>query len=188
VPFQFGAEPVGVQSERLCVPAQVHHGQRVPMLQQQVVHGPERALGGSRLGRFGGQLGARVHVGQRQVPPHVADGGVGEDVPDHRLGLAAVRALEVAALDDRDQRLLRAADVVPLRVNRGDQVLDEPGVTEQQPGPSLRAQQLRHPEHTPAQPGRDQYCRQRAELGLGQVLPGERPGRDEQRHREPDAA
>ena len=49
VPFQFGAEPVGVQSERLCVPAQVHHGQRV--LMQQVVHGPERALGGSRLGR-----------------------------------------------------------------------------------------------------------------------------------------
>jgi len=66
--------------------------------------------------------------------------------------MAAVRALEVAELDDRDQRLLQAADVVPLRVNRGDQVLDEPGVTEQQPGPPLRGRQLRHPEHTQVSP------------------------------------
>ena len=68
--------------------------------EQQVVHRPERALRGRRLGRLGGELRLRMHVGQRQVPPHVAQVGVGQQLAHDRLGLTAVRALEVAELDD----------------------------------------------------------------------------------------
>ena len=39
--------------------------------EQHVVHLPEGALRGRRLGRLRRQLCARVHVGQRQVAPHV---------------------------------------------------------------------------------------------------------------------
>ena len=71
--------------------------------EQQVVHLPERALGGRGLRRLGGELRVGVHVGQRQVPPHVAEVGVGQQFAHDRLGLAAVGALEVAVLDDRDR-------------------------------------------------------------------------------------
>ena len=71
------------------------------MVEQQVVHLPERALLGGRLGRLGGELRVRVDVVQRQVPPDVADvAEVGEQLAHDRLGPAAVRALEVAVLDD----------------------------------------------------------------------------------------
>ena len=60
----------------------------------------------------------RVDVVERQVAPDVAQvAEVGEQVPDDRLGPAAVRALEVAVLEQRDGRLDRAADVVALGVD-----------------------------------------------------------------------
>ena len=72
------------------------------MVEQQVVHLPERALRGGRLGGLGGELGVRVDVGERQVAPDVADvAEVGEQLADDRLGPAAVGALEVAVLDER---------------------------------------------------------------------------------------
>ena len=49
--------------------------QRALVLEQQVVHLPERALRRRRLGRLGRQLRVRVHVGERQVPPDVAHVG-----------------------------------------------------------------------------------------------------------------
>ena len=61
----------------LGVPHQVVGPQLVLVVEQQVVHRPERALRGRRLGGLGGELGLRVDVGQRQVPPDVADVGVG---------------------------------------------------------------------------------------------------------------
>ena len=83
------------------------------------MHLPERALLGRRLGRLGGELGVRVDVGQRQVPPDVADvAEVGEQLAHDGLGLAAVRALEVAVLDERHRRVGGAADVVALRIDR----------------------------------------------------------------------
>ena len=67
------------------------------MLQQQVVHGPERALPVSGLGRLGTQGCVRAHVGQRQVSPDVSEvAEVGEQCPYDGLGLAAIGALEVA--------------------------------------------------------------------------------------------
>src|SRR5215475_5164018 len=70
---QVGGEPVGVEAERVRVPDQVPGVQGVLVVQQQVVHLPERALPGGCLGGLGRELSVRVHVGQRQVPPHVPD-------------------------------------------------------------------------------------------------------------------
>jgi hypothetical protein len=66
-----------------------------------------------------------VHVGQRQVSPHEPQVGAGEQVTHHRFGLAAVRAFEVAELDDGDRCVERPADVVAFGVDLGDQVLDQ---------------------------------------------------------------
>ena len=69
------------------------------------MHLPERALVGGGLGGLGGELGVRVDVVERQVPPDVADvAEVAQELADDRLGLAAVRALEVAVLDEGDRR------------------------------------------------------------------------------------
>ena len=58
------------------------------MVEQEVVHLPERALGGRGLGRLGGELRVRVDVVQRQVAPDVADvAEVGEQLADDGLGL-----------------------------------------------------------------------------------------------------
>ena len=60
------------------------------------MHGPERALPVSGLGRLGTQRCVRVHVDQRHVPPDVSEvAEVGEQCPYDGLGLAAVEALEV---------------------------------------------------------------------------------------------
>ena len=77
------------------------------------------SLRGGRLDRLGGELRAAVDVVQRQVAPDVANVvvGGGEQLADDRLGLAAVRALEVAVLDERDRRVFGAADVVALGVD-----------------------------------------------------------------------
>jgi hypothetical protein len=64
---------------------------------QQVVHGPERSLPISGLGRLGTQRCVRVHVGQRQVSPDVPEvAEVGEKCPYDGLGPPSVGALEVA--------------------------------------------------------------------------------------------
>ena len=125
--------------------------QRVLVVQQQVVHLPERALRGRRLGRLGGELGVRVHVGQRQVAPDVADvAEVGQQLAHDRLGLAAVRALEVAVLDQGDRRVRRAADVVALGVHRHGQVDDRLGRAEQR----ADARALRQQRGRPGRPAR----------------------------------
>ena len=89
------------------------------------MHLPEAPLRGRGLGGFGGELGRRVHVVEREMAPHVAHVGarLDQQLADHLLGLAAVRALEVAVLQQRDRRVRGAADVVA----RGIDVLDEIG-------------------------------------------------------------
>ena len=107
------------------VAGQVGGPQRVLVGEQQVVHLPEPALGAGGLRRLGGELRARVHVVQRQVPPDVAEvAELGEQLADDRLGLPAERALEVAVLDERHRGLLGAADVVALGVD-GDREVDQ---------------------------------------------------------------
>ena len=66
------AEAVEVEPELLGVAAQVARPQLVLVREQQVVHRPELALRGGRLGRLGGHLRVRVHVVERQVAPDVA--------------------------------------------------------------------------------------------------------------------
>ena len=103
-------EPLDVEAELARRSATRSRGrERVLVVEQQVVHLPERSLLGGRLGRLGRELRARVDVGQRQVAPDVADvAEVGEQLADDRLGPAAVRALEVAVLDDASPARPRA--------------------------------------------------------------------------------
>ena len=105
-----------------------------------VVHLPEGALLGRRLGGLGRQLRVRVHVGERQVAPHVAQvvAEVGEQLADDRLGLAAVGALEVAVLDQRDRGVRRAADVVAGRGRPARQVDQRLGRADQLRGRGAR--------------------------------------------------
>ena len=95
-------EALDVEAELSGVPEQVGEAEVVLAGEQQVVHLPEDALGRGGLGSLGGQLGLRVDVGQRKVPPDVADVGVGEERTHDGLRLTAVRTLEVPELDDGD--------------------------------------------------------------------------------------
>ena len=102
------------------------------MGEQEVVHLPERALVGGRLGRLRSELRVRVDVVQRQVAPdvaHVAE--IAQELPHDRLCLPAERALEVAVLDERDRRVDRAADVVALGVDVDIEIDERLGRAEQ---------------------------------------------------------
>ncbi len=70
---QVVGEAVDVEPELLGVARSGRRPQRVLVVEQQVVHLPERALRGRGLGGLGRELGVRVDVGQRQVAPDVAD-------------------------------------------------------------------------------------------------------------------
>ena len=77
-----------------------------------------------------------MDVAERQVPPDVPHvGEVGEELADDRLGLPAVRALEVAVLDDGDGRVDRPANVIPLRVDVDVEVDDRLRRAEQRADP-----------------------------------------------------
>jgi hypothetical protein len=74
------------------------------MVEQEVVHLPERALLGRRLGRLRRLLRVRVDVVERQVPPDIGDvAEVAQQLAHDGLRLAAIRTLEVAVLDDGDR-------------------------------------------------------------------------------------
>ena len=186
VPFQVVAEAIDVQPEFRGVTQQITEPKIVLARQQQVVHRPERILCGGGLGCLGGELGLRVHIGERQVAPDVADVRVGQQIAHDGLGPPAVRALEVAELDHCDRRTGRSADVILRRIDLGDQILDEPGVTEQGTRAALRRQHGGEPVDQPGQGGRDHRCRKCAELGFVQGCAGERARCDEQGDREPD--
>ena len=93
------------------------------------MHLPEPALRRRGLGGLGGELGVLVHVDQREVAEHepqvVAERA--HQLADDRLGLAAVGALEVAVLDERDRGVERAADVVEVGVDVVGEVEDGRG-------------------------------------------------------------
>ena len=72
-----------------------------------------------RLRGLGGELRVGVDVVEREVAPDVAHvvAERRQQLTDHLLGLPAVGALEVAVLDERDGRVVGAADVVALGVD-----------------------------------------------------------------------
>ena len=132
-------ESLAVEPEVAGVADQVARLEGVLVPQEQVVHLPERVLVSGGFRGFGGELGVRVDVVQREVAPHVPDVAVAsEHVPQDGLGLAAVGALEVAVLHDGDRCPGGAADAVAGRVNGLAEVGDDLSGAEQgadpQPG------------------------------------------------------
>ena len=80
-----------------------------------------------RAGGLGGQRGGqrvRMHVGQREVAEHQPHPAVGllDQLPQHGRGGGAVRALEVAVLDDRDRGVGIAEDVLGAGLGRRSRV------------------------------------------------------------------
>src|SRR5271168_843570 len=123
MPPQIGGELLDVAPERSRVPDQVPRGQRALVVKQYVVHLPERTLARGRLGALGRELGVRMHVVQRQMPPYVPQvAEITQQLAHRALRKPAVRALEVPVLDEGDLRLLRPADVIPAGVHRHYQV------------------------------------------------------------------
>src|SRR3712207_7528408 len=61
------------EAELLRVADEVGWSERVLVVEQQVVHRPERVLCGGGLGGLGSELGLGMDIVQRQVAPDVAD-------------------------------------------------------------------------------------------------------------------
>jgi hypothetical protein len=158
------------------------------MVEQEVVHLPERALVGGRLRALGGELGMRVDVGERQVPPNVRNvAELAEELTDDRLSLAAIGALEIAVLDDGDRRVDRSAHVVALRIEIDVEVSERLAGSEQGLGARTPRQQRRRPEQRPGEARRPDGGAEDAELRLLELGPVEGKRRDQQRDRETDA-
>ena len=105
---------------------------------------PEAALRARRLGGLGGDLRRGMDVGQRQMAPDVAQlvAEVVEQLRDQRRGGRAVRALEVAVLDQRHRRVDRTADVIALGVDVIGEVDDLAGGRAELAGARLGRQPL----------------------------------------------
>jgi len=88
-------EALDIELELRRIAHEVRRLQRGLMLEQQIVHRPERVPGGGGPRGLRGALGVGVHVGERQVAPDVAHvGEVAQQVADLGLRPAAVGALE----------------------------------------------------------------------------------------------
>jgi hypothetical protein len=177
-----------VQAQAGRVPHQVGRPQLALMTHQAVVHRPERALRCSGLRGLRRQLGPRVDVTERKVPPHEPDVIMAcQQFGDRPLGQAAVRALEIAILHHGHAGVPPPPNVVTARIHRRIQVDDGVGRPGQGPRPRLGRQQPRQAERGPrGQRGR-QGSSQNPGLGLGELFTAEGKRRDQQRDREPDA-
>src|SRR5450755_2055275 len=118
-PAQFVGEAVGVEVELLGVAGEVPGRKLALVAEQSVVHLPELALGGGRLGCLGGQLSPRVDIVERKVSPDVAHVGAerGQQLADHLLGMPAVCAFEVSVLDQCHGRVIGPANMIPVGVD-----------------------------------------------------------------------
>jgi hypothetical protein len=86
------------------------------------------------------------------VPPNVRDvAELAEELTDDRLRLAAVGALEIAVLDDRDRRLDRSAHVVALRIDLDVKIRDRFVRSEQGGDPQPAGEERRRPEQEPSE-------------------------------------
>src|SRR5215213_11479974 len=100
---QLAGEALHIEAELLRVSDEIGWLECVLVVEQQVVHIPERALFGGGLGCLGSELGLGVDIAQRQVSPDIANvAELAQELSDERLGLSAVGTFEVAVLDDRD--------------------------------------------------------------------------------------
>ena len=130
-----------------------------------------------------------MDVGERQVPPDEPDVGIGQQrCPHRRLGLAAVGALEVAVFHHGDRRVSGAADVIAILVHHFFEVDELLGGAEQRrarrrAGIAAIARKAAHIRPAAITPAVSTPSFASAEVGAGE---GER--RDQERHREADAA
>ena len=111
----------------------------------------------------------------------------GEQLADDGLGLAAEGALEVAVLDDRDRRVVRAAGVVALGIDVEVEIGERLGAACERADPQPARQPCRGAEEEPREERRDQPRGDDADLRVGQRVALERERRDEERDGEPDS-
>ena len=180
-------EAIDVEPELARVAHQGSWRQVVLMLEQEVVHLPERALRRGSLARLGRELRVRVDVVERQVAPDVADvAGVAQQLAQHRLGLPAVGTLEVPVLDERDRRLFGAANVISLGIDRHREIDQRLRCAEQRADAQALRQEHGRAEDEPRQHRGAERGAEHAELGLRELLAPERNGGDQQRDGEAD--
>ena len=139
--------------------------------------------------RLGGHLRARVHVVERQVAPDVAEvvAEGHEQLADDGLGLAAVRALVVAVLEQDHGRVVVAAQVVDLGVDVVGEVEQLVGGAAQLARPGRGRDQGDEAEGAPRRQRREDRAGEDADLRLLEQLAVEGDARDEQRDGEADA-
>src|SRR5687768_12924513 len=99
------------------VPDQIVECQRVLMLEEQVVHAPERLRPTQRRDRFGGLrggLGVGMRLGDGEMAKHEAEAWAHAllDPLEDRIGCPAIGTFEVAVFDQGDLGLVAALDVV----------------------------------------------------------------------------
>jgi hypothetical protein len=111
---QVGREAVPVQPLGRRVLPKLRVVELLLVLEEAVVHRPERALPASRLGGLSRVLGVRVDVGEREVPEDEAQpvAEVRLHLLHDRVGPPRVRALVVAVLHQGDRRVGRPLGVV----------------------------------------------------------------------------
>jgi hypothetical protein len=116
---KLAVEALEVEAYGLCVAPKLGVAQLELVGEEAIVHLPEPALGAGGLGRLGRGAGAGMEVHHR----HVAEGEAKaiavatEQLAHDRIGVAAVRALEVAVLDQRHERSRPAAQVIARGIN-----------------------------------------------------------------------
>jgi hypothetical protein len=99
----------------LGIPGHVFDREGALVLKENVVHLSERTLVCSSLRGFRGRLRVGVHIGDRMMPPGVANlACVGEEIAQHGFGSPAVGALEVIKLDQGDGSIGGTAGMVAL--------------------------------------------------------------------------
>ena len=185
---KYSVKRVDVEAELLGIADQIVRAERVLVAEQEVVHLPEGPLLGGGLGRFRGELRARVDVGERQMAPDVADvAELAQKLAHDRLGPTAVGALEVAVLDDCDDAVHRPANVVALRIDVDVEVDEQLRGSEQGADSRALREQRRNPEQQPGQGESAESGAEDAELRLLELGPVEGDRRDEQRDGEADA-
>src|SRR3989441_4558725 len=106
--------PLPINAQLLGVADEVSILERVLVLEQQIVQRPELAVLRRRLGQLGSVLRVLVHARQRKMAVDEAQIRSHAALDPFHDGVrrAAVRALEIAILDQRDRRVRRTLDVV----------------------------------------------------------------------------
>src|SRR4051794_41960874 len=93
-------EALDVEAELLRVADEIGWSERVLVVEQQVVHRPERVLCGGSLCSLGSELGVGMDVVQRQGAPDVSDvAELPQQLPDQRLRLSPRGGFQSARLD-----------------------------------------------------------------------------------------